>query len=222
MRNRTENQVTLVFIRHGETQANKERRYLGRTDESLSEAGRELLKGYKMQNLYPQVEYLFISPMKRCVETAEILYPALNPIFVSEWTEMDFGRFEYKNYRELKEDARYQAWIDSGGTLAFPKGESRADFVRRCESGWRTMWEILDGELYHQKSLCPNRYPRKEQKRTKPVSIGAIVHGGTIMALLSACGEMRYFDCQAANGKGYICHLSDWGNRARIKEVIPL
>lgn len=222
MRNRTENQVTLVLIRHGETQANKERRYLGRTDESLSEAGRELLKGYKMQKLYPQVEYLFISPMKRCVETAEILYPALNPIFISEWTEMDFGRFEYKNYRELKEYAQYQAWIDSGGTLAFPKGESRDDFVRRCESGWVRMWEILSGGSPHQEGMCSAPYPKRGREKAESVNAGVIVHGGTIMALLSTYGEKSYFDCQAVNGKGYICHLSDWGNRARIKEVIPL
>lgn len=34
----------LVFIRHGATQANKERRYLGKTDESLSEEGIEILE----------------------------------------------------------------------------------------------------------------------------------------------------------------------------------
>ena len=43
MRNRTENQITLIFIRHGETAANKEQRYLGRTEEALSLEGREKL-----------------------------------------------------------------------------------------------------------------------------------------------------------------------------------
>ena len=64
MWNRTENQVKLVLIRHGETQANGERRYLGKTDESLSEDGIVALLSYKERKRYPDVEYLFTSPMK--------------------------------------------------------------------------------------------------------------------------------------------------------------
>ncbi len=94
MRDRTENQIMLAFIRHGATQANKERRYLGKTDESLSEEGIEILESYKMQKLYPDVEYLFTSPMKRCTETAKIIYPTLCPIVIPEWEEINFGQFE--------------------------------------------------------------------------------------------------------------------------------
>ena len=122
MWNSSENQVTLVFIRHGQTQANKERRYLGKKDESLLESGKEVLLSYKEQNIYPTVEYLFTSPMKRCVETANILYPELCPVVIPEWEEIDFGRFENKNYEELKDDIQYQAWLESGGVLDFPEG----------------------------------------------------------------------------------------------------
>ncbi len=71
MRNRAENQMILAFIRHGETKANAQRRYLGKTDEPLTEQGMQVLLSYKEQNLYPQADYLFTSPMKRCVETAQ-------------------------------------------------------------------------------------------------------------------------------------------------------
>ena len=84
MRDWTENQIMLAFIRHGATQANKERRYLGKTDESLSEEGIEILESYKMQKLYPDVEYLFTSPMKRCTETAKIIYPTLCPVVIPD------------------------------------------------------------------------------------------------------------------------------------------
>lgn len=43
MRNRTENQINLILIRHGETPSNALGRYLGRTEEDLSEAGKEKL-----------------------------------------------------------------------------------------------------------------------------------------------------------------------------------
>ena len=40
MRNRTENQITFVLIRHGATASNREHRYLGHTDEGLDEPGK--------------------------------------------------------------------------------------------------------------------------------------------------------------------------------------
>lgn len=201
MRNRTEDQIVLALIRHGETEANARRRYLGKTDESLSERGKQLLLSYKEQNLYPKATYLFASPMKRCVETAEILYPMRKPIVFPEWEEMDFGRFEYKNYEELKDDPAYQQWIDSGGMSAFPGGESREAFVRRCGIGFRKMYGML------RKAQADNQL----ENDVEPVRAAAIVHGGTIMALLSsyAKGDCQkgYFDYQAANGRGYLCRI---------------
>ncbi len=203
MRDRTEDQIILALIRHGETQANKERRYLGKTDEALSEEGTEILKSYKMQKLYPDVEYLFTSPMKRCVDTAKIIYPALCPIMILEWEEIDFGRFEYRNYEELKDDAQYQEWIDSKGTLDFPEGESRKDFTLRCKSGLIRMCAALNLAA--------------EKNASKPVLAGVVVHGGTIMSLLSLYGGTGYFDYQVSNGRGYVCRLTGLKDRERVQ-----
>lgn len=208
MRNRAETQVTLVWIRHGETAANREHRYLGRTDEALSESGRKKLLTYKEQKDYPEVDCLFTSPMKRCRETAEILYPGVCPVVIPEWEEMDFGRFEYKNYKELEQDAQYQAWIDSGGTLDFPKGESRKGFMERCESGFVRMC----GEL--------RRFAGEDGKEA--VRAGLVVHGGTIMTLLSAHGGNSYFDYQVLNGRGYVCRMQGWGRNAELKEIAEI
>ena len=116
MRNRSENKVEIVFIRHGRTPANKENRYLGKTDESLSLEGIEALRQEKAEKIYPEIDYLFASPMKRCIETADILYPGKVPILVPQWKEMDFGLFEGKNYQELNGDkqALLSAEMQSG------------------------------------------------------------------------------------------------------------
>ena len=186
MRNRTENQITLIFIRHGETAANKEQRYLGRTEEALSIEGREkLLQAYR-QSHYPEAEMVFISPMRRCRETARLLYPLVPKKEIPEWVEMDFGDFEGKNYEDLKDDERYQEWIDSNGTLPFPNGESRETFIKRCMQGMDRMVQLLQGE-------------RK---------VAVIVHGGTIMALLSSLCGGDYFDYQVRNGEGFVCSLN--------------
>lgn len=194
MWDRAEDQIMLALIRHGVTQANKERRYLGKTDESLSEEGISILESYKMRKLYPDVEYLFTSPMKRCMDTAKIIYPTLCPIVIPEWKEIDFGRFEYRNYEELRNDIQYQEWINSGGTLDFPEGESRNDFVLRCKSGFIRMCNELNSVV--------------GQNAAKPVSVGIVVHGGTIMSLLSLYGGTDYFDYQASNGRGCVCRLT--------------
>lgn len=193
MWNWTEDQVTLALIRHGETKANREHRYLGRTEEGLCEEGRKALALLKEKCGYPEVEYLFVSPMLRCRETAEILYPTLYPVSVPEWTEMDFGEFEYRNYEELKENVQYQAWIDSNGVLPFPNGESREAFVFRCETGFVKMGRMLE--------------QMETGKGKRPVTVGAVVHGGTIMALLSRFHGGDYFDYQVPNGKGYLCKV---------------
>lgn len=196
MRYWAENQIKLVMIRHGITASNKEHRYLGKADEPLSEEGIKALQEAKSARIYPDVDYLFSSPMRRCLETARVLYPDKEPIIVPEWSEMDFGIFEGKNYLDLQGDERYQEWIDSNGTLPFPEGESREDFNSRCEKGFQKMLRSLSA-----------------QKKECAITAGMIIHGGTMMSLLSRYHGGEYFDYQVANGKGYICTL-----KGRIKQ----
>ncbi len=103
MWNRTEDQIEihLTLIRHGATLSNKEGRYLGKTDEALSPDGIRTLEKSVTDRIYPIADVLFSGPMKRCLETAQILYPGQTPICIPEWTEMDFGAFEGHNYQEL-------------------------------------------------------------------------------------------------------------------------
>lgn len=198
----TEDQIEMIFIRHGATRANKEKRYLGKTDEPLSAEGKEILKTKR----YPQVDTLLSSPMKRCMETAACIYPKLweqkevPKIVVPDWCEMDFGSFEGKNYQELNGDPAYQSWIDSGGTLPFPGGESREEFILRCQKGFR---EVL-------------AFPMKRA--------AAVVHGGTIMALLSSYGTGDYFDYQCPNGEGYFVqvHFRKEKNGAVLEDSIRI
>ena len=192
MWNRTENQIKLILIRHGETAANIEHRYLGRTDETLSIEGKEKLLEYEKQQKYPKADMVFTSPMKRCKETAQILYAAVTTREIPEWTEMDFGDFEGKNYTELQHDERYQAWIDSNGTLPFPNGESRKVFIRRCMQGMKKLVQCLFDEMTDKKIEA----------------VAAVVHGGTIMALLSSICGGEYFDYQVKNGEGFVCNLT--------------
>lgn len=216
MRNWTENQIELLLIRHGATKANQERRYLGKTDEPLSGVGAEKLRRLKAAGKYPEVDALFSSPMKRCLETAEILYPSKRAVIVPEWEETDFGAFEGKNYRELQGDQRYRAWIDSGGRLPFPEGESREEFIDRCKRGFDRMLNRLSEMTVFREATVSGENPASREMTVsrknpysgnRPLRVGMIVHGGTIMALLSSFCGGDYYDYQAPNGGGYLCAI---------------
>ncbi|MBQ7784528.1 MAG: histidine phosphatase family protein [Clostridia bacterium] len=169
-----------ILIRHGQTQGNIEHRYIGgKTDEPLCAQGIEKLK----EKEYPVVRRVFVSPMKRCMQTAERLYPGVPVEIVEDFRECDFGEFENKNYAELNGRADYQAWIDSNGEIPFPGGENRAEFAARCVKAFDDL-----------------------MRRNFQEDCAIIAHGGTIMAIMEQCAEPKggYYDFQVKNGEGYI------------------
>lgn len=185
----------LILIRHGKTAGNLLGRYIGsRTDEPLCDEGREGLAGKQL----PEVERLYVSPMKRCVETAEILWPGFDRKKMQKVTDLrecDFGDFENKNYKELSGNGDYQAWIDSNGTLPFPNGESMDAFKSRCLEAFARIVEEVSGA--EQEWIASGK--------TGIFRAGIVVHGGTIMAILEQYGypKATYFDYQVKNGCGY-------------------
>ena len=185
----------LILIRHGKTAGNLLGRYIGsRTDEPLCDEGREELAGKQL----PEVERLYVSPMKRCVETAEILWPGFDRKKMQKVTDLrecDFGDFENKNYKELSGNGDYQAWIDSNGTLPFPNGESMDAFKSRCLEAFARIVEEVSGA--EQEWIASGK--------TGIFRAGIVVHGGTIMAILEQYGypTAAYFDYQVKNGCGY-------------------
>lgn len=224
MRNRSEDQITLVFIRHGKTKSNEEHRYLGQREEELSKEGEREILEYKRRKYYPAVDWLFTSPMKRCLQTAGLLYPDLEPVCIPEWKEMDFGAFEGKNYEELNGDEQYQKWIDSNGTLPFPEGESRESFILRCEKGFKRMLkEIVKAEeadnCRGMGGIEKDRSNKAAGKKTDKKTVGLIIHGGTIMALLSLYGDGGYFDYQTANGRGYLCTWTEVNGKHKLTNI---
>ena len=65
--------IDILFIRHGATEGNLHRRYIGRTDEPLCAAGIAQAERLRGQNLF--ADCLFVSPLLRARQTAEIVFP---------------------------------------------------------------------------------------------------------------------------------------------------
>ncbi|MBE6050700.1 MAG: histidine phosphatase family protein [Clostridium sp.] len=190
--------MKVLLIRHSKTKGNLEKRYIGTTDESLIEEGINLAKSKS----FPKVQVVYASPLKRCIETAKIVYKDLEPVIYDGLRECDFGEFENKNYKELSGNANYQKWIDSNGKLPFPGGEDVESFKERCVNSFM---EVID-----------NMIERK-------IDTGAlVVHGGTIMAILDKFSkdERTYYDFQVKNCEGYVIEIDNSLWTSGKKEIV--
>ena len=132
------------------------------------------------------------------VETAKVIYPNQKHVVINGLRECDFGDFEGKNYKELSDNPDYKSWVESGGILPFPNGESPAGFKKRCVAA----------------------FAESVQKFKDKSAISFVVHGGTIMAVLEkyALPKKDYFDYGVENGGGYITEFD--GEVIRITEKI--
>lgn len=173
--------MKVYLIRHGETPGNKVGRYIGVTDEPLTEEA-----VHKLENLaYPQPGLLFASPLTRCRQTAKLLYPKMEAVLCADLAECNFGLFENKNWKELSGNPDYQRWIDSNGTLPFPEGENPMEFRKRCCDAFAAQME--------------------ECHRQSAASAAFVVHGGTIMSIMERYARPRknFYDWHVKNGQGY-------------------
>lgn len=172
--------MTVFLLRHGQTQGNLERRYIGSSDQPLCAQGREALKTLHP----PAVDKLYVSPLLRCRETAALLYPGMEQEAVPGLREADMGVFEGHTYEELKDDPTYQAWLDSAGESPPPGGENKETVRQRTASAFLSIVQ---------------RHKEKDR-------IALVIHGGTIMTILELFeAGHQFYSWQVPNGGGWQC-----------------
>ena len=191
--------MKIYLLRHGQTQGNKERRFIGgRTDEGLSQEGRVQLKERAKVHMSVAkgpspvgVSPVVVSPMKRCIETAQIVCGEQELIIDEDLREMDFGEFENKNHEELDGNPDYQAWIDSNCEDMCPGGESKEQLVNRSMRAYRRIIDHLyDNNIDTAVVVC---------------------HGGNIMAILSELTGEDFYNFHVGNGEGYEVKINESG-----------
>ncbi|MBE6811389.1 MAG: histidine phosphatase family protein [Ruminococcaceae bacterium] len=178
------------LIRHGLAKGAIEGRYIGHTDVSLTDDGRKQLEEMRDDYGYPAVSAVLSSPLKRCTQTAEIIFPDLKPLVFEDLIEYDFGEFEGQTAEELQSDPAFGAWLKGGGESAPPYGESNEDFSIRVRNCFEM---IVDGLL-----------------QTGVDNAAIITHGGVMMTILSAFGlpERPMTDWVCPNGCGYTIRIT--------------
>ena len=188
--------MKVYIIRHGETEWNVLGRYQGkRSDIPLSGSGARALR---RSELSP--ETVFVSPMLRARQTAELIFPGARLEPVPGLEEMDFGAFEGRSYRDMENDADYRAWVDGGCVGRCPGGEDMAEFSSRVGAAFERLLARENGE-----------------------TLVIVAHSGTQRAIMMnyASPKREYFQWSAKNGAGYILETDEalWRGEKRLRYI---
>ena len=183
--------MKIFIIRHGKTPGNALGKYIGRTDESLSDEGKALAAALKKNK---DVSEVFVTPLRRTAETAAILFPNAVQTVVDDLREMDFGDFENRNYKDMENDEAYRAWVEAQCVPPCPGGEDMNGFADRCAEGFKEVIAAL--------------------KRAGKENAVFVVHGGTIMSLNYVFLRPRvpYYEQTIKNCCGFSYTLGDGDN----------
>lgn len=194
----------LHFIRHGMTEGNRVGRYVGRMDLPVCKEGQEALERLKARYEYPAVQEVYCSPLLRCTQTADILYPDVPRTIVEDLIELSLGDFEGKYIDALQNDPAYRQWIANSLRHSPPGAlETGEQFAARIGGALNAIFM----------NMTQNRI----------TEAAVIAHGGVFMGLLSAFVMPRASmgEWALGNGAGYTVRMSTalW-MRDRVIEVI--
>lgn len=174
----------IYLIRHGATDGNARGEYIGITDLPLSLGGVAQLTDLKETIQYPFVEKVYTSPLLRCRQTANIIYPEQKADIVENLMEYDFGEFEGKTAAQLESNPEFFKWT-SGQISSPPGGEDSTEFAKRiCVGFHQVVEDMMSNGIF---------------------KAAVIMHGGAIMTLLSCCAlpRRRSLEWTSDFGRGY-------------------
>jgi probable phosphoglycerate mutase len=129
----------LILVRHGESVANAQGLLLGRTDVELTDTGRSQAQGARALVHGPVAE-VRSSPLRRALDTAELL--ALGPpTTVDErWIEVDYGEFECQPLGGIPAEV-WQRWqVDRD--FRPEGGETLAEVDRRIAAACEELFAV--------------------------------------------------------------------------------
>jgi broad specificity phosphatase PhoE len=169
--------TTLVLVRHGETDWNRERRFQGHADTSLNDAGRrqagelaEILRGERFNAVYT-------SPLRRASETATIVAAQLG---LEAW--------ELEALRE----------IDVGDWQGLTVDEVRAHFSDQAAVAWHSGWP--NGETHDELGARVLPALLDLGSRHAGDRILGVTHAGPIRVALAAAAGLTHEESRAHVG----------------------
>lgn len=104
---------SLCLVRHGESEANVRHMLSGWMDVDLTDNGRKELLRLRETIVYPESGIYFSSPLRRCLETAHILFPDKPLIVSDDFKEINFRSLEGRILPTKEDiDGYFSGWIE--------------------------------------------------------------------------------------------------------------
>jgi len=141
------NLMKIILIRHGQTQWNKEEIFRGRSDIPLDDVGIKQAKAITKRLSSSGIKAVYSSPLKRALETAQIIAKRFNlkVKVVDDLIDFDFGKWQGLSLEEVQKQfpETYQKWLKEPHLANIPNGEN-LDTVRQRVS--KALNKILKGQ----------------------------------------------------------------------------
>ncbi len=163
--------MEVILVRHAPAVGNPEHRFLGITDAPLLPEGEALAEALAAS--MPPVEHVYTSPLRRARDTAALLWPGVEATVLYGLREVDFGVFENRTHAELmaSEDPAYRSWLAQKSWEGYPGGDTFQEMEDRAAAAFAEAAA----------DAAARRFAR----------VGMVSHGGTIMALLRRCTDLK-------------------------------
>lgn len=126
----------IFLFRHGQTDYNVNRLFYGSTDISINDCGKKQAERV-YYDMHAPVERVYISGLKRTLETAKIMFPQHHYISVGAFNEKGFGCWEGLDANEIAKHypQEWQAWLEAPFDYTPPQAEPFVLFRRRVVEG---------------------------------------------------------------------------------------
>jgi 2,3-bisphosphoglycerate-dependent phosphoglycerate mutase len=196
--------TTIVMVRHGETDWNRDRRFQGHADIPLNKAGLDQVRELGERLAGESFSIVYTSPLRRASETASLLAARLGVEVrpSAALKEVDVGAWSGLTVHEVEDRfpegfARWVEWRCAG----WSDGETYEQLGRRVVSGLREIAEKHEGERVlavthggpiRSAAAAALRMPLHEVRdRLGPVGNGTVVRIDVRDGILEAAGPVR-------------------------------
>lgn len=138
----------VYLVRHGDTDATEKEYFAGLSNIPLTPRGRKRIQGLREFLGERRFDRVFVSPLRRTLETALLLVDASVPLEVCEdLKERSFGSWEGRGWRnlEIESPEEIEEWKRDPLRFTPPGGESFERVLRRVAHFWERLRAIENG-----------------------------------------------------------------------------
>jgi broad specificity phosphatase PhoE len=127
--------VTILLIRHGETDWNKEQVFRGKSDVPLNQTGLSQARAVGKALEEIAIDAIYASPLARALETARVLAEGRHVTIRAEegLSDVDFGLWQGMSKENVKRDYPdlYDTWLTAPQLVTLPRGETLLEVQKR-------------------------------------------------------------------------------------------